>query len=160
MDVSFHCPHCQQELVVDSSGAGSMIVCPTCEAEISIPEADVPAVDTVHPMNPIASSAAAKEEKHFKVPVRDKPSEILVKARVKAEEEESGGPEKKLRVKIFRHTDHVELGVDNYEKDVSAFLSKIGEANILNMTPLTYTHVDLGSQKLMQDYALQIIYRK
>jgi transcription elongation factor Elf1 len=157
MDVTFHCPHCQQELVVDATGAGSMIICPTCEAEISIPEPEVPKVP---PINAISSSAAAKEVKHFKVPVRDAPSEVLIKARVKSEEEEGDGQDKKLRLKTFRHSEHVEVGVDNYEKAVPAFLNKIGEENIISMTPLTYTHLDLATEKLLQDYALQVIYRR
>ncbi|MCP5523657.1 MAG: hypothetical protein H7A46_19125 [Verrucomicrobiales bacterium] len=157
MDVSFHCPHCQQELVVDASGAGSMIICPTCEAEISIPEPEVP---SVHPINAIASSAAAKEERHFKVPVRDAPSEVLVKAKAKGDDEEGEGAAKKMRLKIFRHTDYVEVGVDNYEKAVAEFLNKIGEENIISITPLVYSHIDLGTQKLLQDYAMQVLYRR
>jgi hypothetical protein len=94
------------------------------------------------------------------VPVRDAPSEVLVKARVKTDDEEEDGHEKKIRLKIFRHSDHVEVGVDNYEKDVAAFLNKIGEEDIISMTPLTYTHLDLGTEKLLQDYALQVIYRR
>lgn len=155
MDVTFHCPHCQQELVVDASGAGSVIACPTCEAEITIPEVDI---TTIKPVNPIATSAAVREEKHFKVPLRDKPSEVLVQK--KKSDDDELGPEKKIRVKIFRHSDCVEVGVDNYEKEVAKFLNEVGEENIISITPLTYTHLDLGTQKLLQDYALQIIYRK
>ena len=37
MDIIFNCPHCEQELAVDSSGAGSSISCPACGEEITIP---------------------------------------------------------------------------------------------------------------------------
>jgi len=30
MEIIFNCPHCDQELAVDSEGAGSEIKCPTC----------------------------------------------------------------------------------------------------------------------------------
>lgn len=156
MDLTFHCPHCQQELVVDASGAGSTITCPTCEAEITIPQPDV---TNVHPINPMATSAAAKEEKHFVVPVHNKPSEILVKAKAKSDDEDHGEG-KVLRLRVIRHSDCIEVGVDNYEKEVSRFLNKVGEENIISITPLNYTHIDLGTQKLLTDYAVQIIYRQ
>ena len=37
MDVIFNCPKCDQELAVDSSGAGSEINCPSCGEAIVIP---------------------------------------------------------------------------------------------------------------------------
>ena len=37
MDTYFKCPHCKQELVVDSSGAGETVPCPTCNRAILIP---------------------------------------------------------------------------------------------------------------------------
>lgn len=74
MDLTFHCPHCKQELAVDASATGQTIQCPTCNAEITVPQADI---TNIH-VNPIASSAAAKIERHFSVPVRDAPAEILI----------------------------------------------------------------------------------
>ena len=83
MDIIFDCPNCQQELVVDSVGAGTEIECPACGETITIPkESTKPmpevAVATGQPINPIAASAAAKIEKHLKVPVRDRPAEPLI----------------------------------------------------------------------------------
>ena len=37
MDIQFNCPHCDQHLVVDSSGAGETIPCPTCLQTIFVP---------------------------------------------------------------------------------------------------------------------------
>ncbi|MGC8991801.1 MAG: hypothetical protein ACP5MD_16925 [Verrucomicrobiia bacterium] len=156
MEITFHCPHCKQELAVDASAAGETIQCPTCEAEISVP---TPELTDIHGLNPIASSAAAKEEKHFVVPVRDAPPEILIKQPTKTEEEPGQGA-KKLKIKIFRHSDCIEVGHDRYEEFVSQFLNKVGEENIVSITPLSYTHIDIATQKLMTDYALQIIYRE
>jgi hypothetical protein len=38
-------------------------------------------------------------------------------------------------------------------------LNKVGESNIVSINALNYTHVDIGSQKILTDYAIQIIYR-
>jgi len=38
MSIKFHCPKCDQHLVVDDSGAGAEVTCPNCKNEISIPE--------------------------------------------------------------------------------------------------------------------------
>lgn len=154
MEITFHCPHCNQELATDGSAAGQTIECPTCQAEITVPE---PEVSTVHPLNPIASSAAAKEIKHFAVPVRDAPAEVLIKQPTHVEEEAVGT--KKIKIRIFRHSDCIEVGHDRYEELVAQFLNKVGEENIISITPLNYTHIDIATQKLMTDYALQIIYR-
>ena len=71
MDVIFNCPKCDQELAVDSSGAGSEINCPSCGEAIVIPAPERntlrPGADHIpgpprmeaNPVNPIASSAAA-----------------------------------------------------------------------------------------------------
>jgi len=42
---------------------------------------------------------------------------------------------------------------------VTNFLVKVGEANIINITVLTYTHLDIGSQKLMTDFGVMVVYR-
>lgn len=156
MDVAFHCPHCKQELEVDASAAGQTIQCPTCHSEITVPQPDVTNIHTHG--GTIATSAAAKVEHHFTVPVHEGPAEVLIKRVQKEEEVVVEGP-KKIKVRIFRHTDCVEVGRDRYEEMVSAFLNKIGEENIISLTPLSYNHIDIATQKILIDYALQIIYR-
>jgi len=42
MDIIFNCPHCEQELSVDSSGTGSKIACPACGEEMTIPAGKTP----------------------------------------------------------------------------------------------------------------------
>src|SRR5262249_25095823 len=37
MDISFNCPHCNQHLAVDESGAGMTVSCPNCNERIVIP---------------------------------------------------------------------------------------------------------------------------
>ena len=169
MDVIFNCPKCEQELAVDSSGAGSEINCPACGESIVIPEPQSvvprPGVgDTAprvgaHPVNPIASSAAAKVELHLKVPVHKTPTASLIEKPLVPLEASAKETEKKLRVKTIKHTDCIEVGHDKFDEVVTSFLTKIGEANVVNITTLSYTHLDIGTQKLLTDFGVMIVYR-
>ena len=94
MDVIFNCPKCEQELAVDSSGSGTEIECPACGETIVIPEPEAltparPGTNAAggdgaagrfeaHPINAIASSAAAKVEMHLKVPMHATPVASLI----------------------------------------------------------------------------------
>jgi DNA-directed RNA polymerase subunit RPC12/RpoP len=177
MDIIFNCPNCEQELEVDAAGAGSEIECPSCEEKIIIPEpgakgtrtngTDSPRglptfggtpADTLNPANPIASSAAAKVEMHLKVPVR-KTSESLIAKPLAPLEVAAKNTDKKMRVKTIRHTDCIEVGHDRFDEFVTNFLQKVGETNVVSITPMTYTHIDIGSQKIMTEYAVMIVYR-
>jgi len=174
MDIIFNCPKCEQELAVDSTGAGSEINCPACGEKIVIPAAakspTAPAAshpapphaphDAAHPVNPIATSAAAKVEMHLKVPVGSKPTESLIsKPNLPLEVAAKKESDRTIRVKTIRHTDCIEVGHDKFDEFVTNFLQKIGETNIINISPLTYTHLDIGTQKLMTEYAVLIIYK-
>ena len=171
MDILFKCPNCEQELEVDSAGAGSEINCPSCGETIVIPQAEAPAArpgeDTVarlarievHPINPIASSAAAKVEKHLRVPVHDKPTEKLIEQALRPLEVAAKESDKKIRVKTIRHTDCIEVGHDKFDEKVTEFLEKVGESNIVSITTLTYTHLDIGTQKLLTEYGVLIVYK-
>lgn len=169
MDIIFNCPKCEQELAVDATGAGSEITCPSCSEKIVIPAAPrssthlpvipPPGGDPAHPVNPIASSAAAKIEMHLKVPVHNAPGASLIAKANKPLEVAAKESDKKMRVKTIRHTDCVEVGHDRFDEFVSEFLQKVGESHIISVTPLTYTHLDIGSQKLMSEYAVMIVYR-
>lgn len=169
MDIIFNCPKCDQELAVDSSGSGSEINCPSCGEKLVIPASATPSHSTapVVPMegsgqavvNPIASSAAAKVMMHLKVPVHSSPAASLIEKPKPPLEVAARESDKKMRVKTIRHTDCIEVGHDKFDEFVSEFLVKIGEVNIVSVNPMTYTHLDIGSQKLMTDYAVMIIYR-
>ncbi|HEV2210599.1 MAG TPA: hypothetical protein VG167_17630 [Verrucomicrobiae bacterium] len=168
MDVIFNCPKCEQELAVDASGAGTQIDCPSCGAAIVIPEQNnVPrsggGIPTVayaepNPANPISSSAAARVELHLKVP-SNKAAESLIAKPLVPLEAAAKETDKKLRVKTIRHTDCIEVGHDRFDEIVSSFLSKTGESNIVSLTPITYTFLDIGTQKLLTEFGLIIVYR-
>jgi len=168
MDIIFNCPECEQELSVDSSGAGTEINCPTCDAKIVVPQAPpapapapapTGAHDAAHPINPIAASAAAKVEMHLKVPVHDKPTESLIEKPLPPLEVAAREVEKKIRIKTIRRIDCVEVGHDRFDDAVTNFLGKIGESNIVSINTLSYTHLDIGSQKLLTDYGVLIVYK-
>ena len=136
--------------------SGSKIECPSCAHSIVIPEADAANLRT---HNPIASSAAAKESYHFSVPVHDAPSEVLIQKAQKPLEVAAREGAKQLRIRCVRRTDCVEVGRDRFEEIVTDILNKVGETNIVSITPLTYTHQDMGSHAILTDYGVMIIYR-
>jgi hypothetical protein len=155
MDMTFSCPSCKQQLEADVSMAGQEITCPSCNTAIAIPDANPM---NLH-VNPIATSAAAKQEYHFTVPVRDTPAEALIKKAAPPLEVAARDTDKKLRIKCIRRTDCVEVGHDRFDEIVTEFLQKIGEGHLVSVTPLTYTHLDLGTRQLMTDFGVMIIYK-
>jgi len=168
MDIVFNCPNCEQELAVDSAGAGSEIECPSCHETITIPaqSAKIPAAPapsetaTAPSLAPsaIATSAAAKVEMHLKVPVHDKPGErLIVKAKPPLGSRPAG--EKGIRSHTIRHSACIEAGHDRFDEKVSEFLSQIGEANIISTHTISYTYFDVGTQKILNDYGLLVVYR-
>jgi hypothetical protein len=171
MDVIFNCPKCEQELAVDSTGAGTEISCPSCGETIVIPAPEsvvsrlgvdrtpgAPRME-VHPVNPIASSAAAKVEMHLRVPDHKTPTESLISKPLPPLEVAAKETDKKIRVKTIKHTDCIEVGHDKFDEVVSNFLVKVGESNVISITTLTYTHLDIGTQKLLTDFGVMVVYR-
>jgi hypothetical protein len=167
MDIEFNCPNCDQVLAVDSSAAGSEIICPTCKQPLVIPQVPAPGAPpapgdglvVVNPLNPITTSAAAKIEMHLKVPVRDGPQESLIGKPLKPLEVTAKETDKKIKVKTIRHTDCIEVGHDRFDEVVSAFLVRVGEEHVVSLTPITYTILDIGTQKLMTEYGVLIVYK-
>lgn len=174
MDIIFNCPECEQELEVDGSGAGTEIDCPSCGEKILIPQPGtegtrtitasdatngIPITPGVNPVNPIASSAAARVEMHLKVPVHNKPAESLIAKPLPPLEVAAKESDKKIRIKTIRHTDCIEVGHDRFDEIVSQFLVKVGEANIISINSINYTFLDIGTQKLMTEYGVLIVYK-
>ena len=156
---------------MDSTGVGSEFICPSCGEAIIIPKPESvvnhPGVDNapagtraeVHPVNAIASSAAAKVEMHLRVPVRTAPTESLIVKPLVPLEIAAKSTDKKMRVKTIKHTDCVEVGKDKFDEVVSSFLEKAGESNVISISTIVYTHLDIGTQKLLQDFGVMVVYR-
>lgn len=174
MDIVFNCTQCDQELSVNSEAAGNEFDCPTCGTHLVVPQAgdsedvlkrepgEAPAArSSFGPViNPIKTSAAAREEHHFKVPVHedDLPAESLIE-KPKHPLEVAAKEGVMIKVKTIRHSDCVEVGHDKFDEIVTKFLNKIGETNIVSMNPVTYQYIEIGSQKVVTDYGLVIIYK-
>ncbi len=156
MDIAFKCPHCHQDLEVDATAAGQQINCPACSKTLKIPEADA---NNMKIGIAAHSSAAAKEEKHFSVPVTEKPVELLIKKSLPPLDAATKDGSKRLRTKTIRHIDCKEVGHDNFDNVVSDVLGKIGEENIVSITTISYSYVEMGTQKLLVDFGVLIVYR-
>jgi len=154
MDLTFTCPNCRQELEAETTQAGTETECPTCGKRLIIPEAS-PQNIKAHSMG---TSAAAREEHHFAVPVRDKPSEILIEKPLPPLEAATDS-DKKLRIRCIKRTDCVEVGKDHFEEVVTKFLEKVGEPNIVSINTLNYTHIDMGTRQILTDYGVMIVYK-
>lgn len=165
MDLSFKCPKCGQELEVDDSGAGEEIECPACSQTIRIPgtppggEAP-PATGWASLSAPvIASSAAAKVKMHLSVPVHEGPADNLIAKPLAPLDVTAKETDRQLRVKCIRHVDCVEVGHDRFDEIVTKFLGKIGEQHLVSITTISFSHIDVASQKLLNDYGVMIVYR-
>ena len=159
MDITFKCPNCDQELEVDATGAGSTIECPACARAITVPVAESSNGETVERANTMTVSAAAKVEKHFSVPEHSGPTEALIHKPNRPLEVAAKDGDKKVRVKTFKHTDCQEVGKDRFDEIVSNFLEKVGWANVISVTPVNYSYVQLDTRANITDYGVLIVFR-
>lgn len=157
MDIVFKCSNCDQELSVEDSAAGAEIECPSCNNRITVPAAQ-PRPEV---LNPMATSAAARaEQPHFKVPTYEKaPVAAEIEKPLAPLEAAAKHSDKLIRVRTLRHTDHVEVGKDLFDDHVSQILQKIGETNIISITPISYTHMDMATRAWITDYGVMVVYR-
>lgn len=182
MDIIFDCPHCKQELSIDAAGAGTTLECPACSRSVTVPAegksaAEAPPEHAAPPapaapvaptalfapagtvINAMASSAGAKEFKHFVVPVHAGPTEMLIAKALPTLEVAAKATDRRMRIKSFRHSDHVEVGKDHFDEHVSDWLGKVGDENIVRFSTFAYTHQDLASRAWVTDYGVLVVYR-
>jgi DNA-directed RNA polymerase subunit RPC12/RpoP len=155
MDINFKCSHCNQDLTVEATGAGLQIECPACGKPIVVPAA--PAEGRV--LNPITTSAAAREVHHFSVPQHDKSKDVPIEKAKPTLEAAAKETDKKLRVRTIRRSDCVEVGKDHFDEVVTQFLEKIGEENLKEISPISYTHQDLATRQWVTDFGVMVVYR-
>ncbi|MEI7730330.1 MAG: hypothetical protein WCO56_12205 [Verrucomicrobiota bacterium] len=109
-------------------------------------------------MNPSSASAAAKEDKHFAVPTREGPVEVLIKKANKPLEVAAKESDRRIRIRTIRHVECHELGRDRFDEIVSEFLQKIGQKDVIAIHPIGYTHLDPATQKLLEDYGVIVVF--
>ncbi len=162
MDIVFKCPHCQTELEVDSGAAGEIISCPACNREFNIPAAPpTPPPAPVAPAPPAPPNPRPDAtEKKFAVPVSDKPVAPLIRKALPTLDAQAKIDGKKLlRLRTIRHSDCKEVGHDNFDADVTEFLNQVGEENIVSITTVNYSYVEMGTQKIITDFGVAVVYR-
>ena len=180
MDITFNCPKCDQELVVDDSYAGEQIECPECSSQIIVPsesnistnentqpaESAAPADGSAAPaaggvINAMASSAAAREKKTFTVPVHDGPvkQEKLIQKPQTPLNAAAKKWQKGVAVRTIRRIDCMEVGKDHFDEKVTEFINTVGYERILNIQSIAYTVQDLATKALMTDFGVLITYR-
>lgn len=93
------------------------------------------------------------------VPVTSKPVESLIQKPNKSLEVVAKESKPGMRVKTIRHSDCKEVGKDKFDEIVSEFLNKIGDQAIVSITPINYSYLDIGTQKLLTDFGVMVIYR-
>lgn len=169
MDIIFNCPFCDQELAADPVDSGTEIECPSCSKTIKIPAAggadvrSAPVATAAPAPEPVApaggpSTSPHRPMKEFTVPQRAT-SESLIQKPNRPLEVAAKDTGRHLRVKTIKHGDCVEVGKDKFDEVTTDFLAKIGDDNFVSITPVSYTHVDVGTQKFIADFAVVIVYK-
>lgn len=159
MDIVFNCPHCGLEIEVDQDAAGQQFDCPTCQKALTVPEAAASAAPATPVPVPTPAASASREEKRMAVPVSQKAVESLIQKPNKSLELAAKESKPGMRVKTIRHSDCKEVGKDKFDEVVSDFLNKIGDQAIVSITPVNYSYLDIGTQKLLTDFGVMVIYR-
>lgn len=124
-DFSFNCPFCNLELSIDESNVGQEVDCPNCNEKLIIPVPGGGTVVTAEDTAPVIPQASFPEAKIIK----NASTSLNVAAKTV----------KKLRVKSFRHHEHVQDGKDSFDEAVSSFLAQHHEDDILSLTGIQYT---------------------
>ncbi len=126
-EFSFNCPFCNLELSIDESGVGQEIECPGCKEVLIIPAP--------------GGAAAAEAEDAERAPVIPEgnfPEAKIIKNASKSLDV-AAKTVKKLRVKSFRHHEHVKDGKDGFDDAVSNFIGQHAEDDVVSITGFQYT---------------------
>ena len=69
------------------------------------------------------------------------------------------GAVKKICIHTIRHAGCVEFGHDKFDEKTTEFLNEIGEANLIGIHTTSYSYLDVGTQKILMDFGVLIVYR-
>ena len=93
------------------------------------------------------------------VPFSNRPADQLIQKAAKPLEAAARDGKPGMRVRTIRHSDCKEVGKDLFDAKVSEVLNELGESHIVSITPINYSYIDLGTQKLLTDFGVMIVYR-
>ncbi len=65
---------------------------------------------------------------------------------------------KQIIVKTLRRIDFLEVGKDRFDFHTSKFLDQVGQENIISIIPINYEHVDIATQKVVNDFGIIVVY--
>lgn len=179
MDIVFQCPHCGQELEVDSEAAGTVFPCPSCSEDIVVPSEmpsqevesigqieEEPIAEAAPPTPPPALAPAvpppvqeSEEDSKLSVPFSEEKTKELIKKPQKPLEVAAREDQKVFRIKTIRRADCLELDKDTFDETVSEFIQKVDQDHIIAMHPVNYSTVDSVTQKIVNDYGILIVFR-
>lgn len=169
MDTSFSCPKCNLHITADECVVGEEIDCPDCGHKIRVPPPKKTRPGSSGTRSPAsvtrnvsaAAKAAAKAtsqamgHKGLVVPQHHGPQESLLK-KAEAGERADGPP--KIRVRCIKRSSCVEVGHDRFDEVVTEFLNKVGQANIIHLSAISYGVMDPSGQ-MLPDYGIMVIYK-
>jgi len=146
-DFTFACPFCNLELSVDESNAGHEVECPGCNEVLIIPTPAQAAGADPSMLSPdeIANAEIIKP--------KARPLDIAAKI------------SKSLKIKTFRHHEFMKDGKDDFDAEVSKFISSIIEDDIVSINPIQYSHVesvkvdDKESERVIAQYGIMVVYK-
>lgn len=155
MDTSFSCPQCGLHITADESVVGEEIDCPDCGAKFRVPPPAKPKPKPAPVGEPPKPAAHEAEHKPLVVPHHSGPAESLVK---KATPAEAKPEPPKIRVKTIKRSACVEVGHDTFDEKVTEFLNKVGQENLISVSPISYGAMD-ATGHMLPDYGIMIIYK-
>ncbi|MBM3822310.1 MAG: hypothetical protein FJ404_05340 [Verrucomicrobia bacterium] len=91
--------------------------------------------------------------------MRETPAPSLIEKPKKPLDAAAKEMDKSIRVRCIRRQECIEVGHDRFEEIVTAFLQKVGEANVINLCTVNYSYVDMGSRQILNDFGILITYR-
>ena len=62
-------------------------------------------------------------------------------------------------MKTIRHADCISQGTDSFDTTVSEFMDKLAEAQVISVTPISYSRLEPGTERSLMDYGVLIVYK-
>ena len=165
MDMSFSCPKCGLHITADESVVGELIDCPDCGHGIRVPPPKKsktnPAAKSTRSVAGVTgkstkSASQALGHKPLTVPHHHGPQESLLKHSHGPAAAKDEGP--KIRVRCIKRSACEEVGHDHFDEVVTDFLNKVGQANIIHLSAISYGVMD-PTGHMLPDYGIMIIYK-